>query len=119
MSHDNVFRKHRLPSTDLSKLPPTAREAFTSHVPERPGEIRANVTILHTVMTVPNARIISEIGENANKERIISLRMLDYTGIKPLGQIEIAPEVLPPLIKRLEELAKRISPVDTESPTHE
>jgi hypothetical protein len=108
--HPNAFRPQGPIQHDLSKATDTAKRAFDQPVEWRPGEVNCLATTKLRPQTIPGARLFTEIVPASDtigqKSEMVSMRVLDYKGIDVIAQLDLAPEDVPTLIKRLLQIYK-------------
>ncbi len=103
--HPNAFRPQGPIAHDLSKATESAKRAFDQPVEWRPGEVTCLATTKLRPQTTPGARLWTEIVPASDtigqKSEMVSMRVLDYKGIDVIAQLDLTPEDVPTLIKRL------------------
>lgn len=118
--HPNSFIRRPVPTVDLSRLPAHIRTAVNTSVPFREGEVVGRVQTYRRTVNIPGARIAAQRLPRSSArpdevEKVI-IKLLDYQGVDPLGQIELELDAVQQLARHLAELSGLTLPTGESNP---
>lgn len=101
MYENNVFRRGGL-EPNISKAPQEVQKALSDNVPFRPGEVVGRVMTTRHAVNLRGARIFPAFESLvSDRSKTVNLTLLDFTGKREVGMVELDVSALGTLLPRL------------------